>query len=148
MQQGEKRPRASYVNQERSADMVKNLTKELFDRHPVWKWDKTNEGHCPVENPETLPEGDPSLFFRAIFKTSDGETFNGYVIGRESFYAFGLFVEGKEIVLNLNLPEFIQEEIQEICALLGRQNLQLFPLHFQTQFRVDEKHEIQGTLSP
>ena len=84
---------------------------------------------------------------KASFETPDGTRFDGYLIGRESFYAFGLFVGGEEYVLNLNLPELVEKNLKVICAHLGKNRMDIFPLKYETNYHFNGKPDIVGTLN-
>lgn len=123
----------------------RDFSKELFDRHPVWKWNATADGHCPVENFDPLPKDESTLFIKAIFTAASGEVFDGYLVGLERFYAFGLFVSEEEYVINLRLPETAKAAEVAISGTLGK-SVRLFPLRYETSLHFAGEPRIAGTL--
>ncbi len=123
------------------------LTKDHFDRHPVWAWDDGMEGHVPAEPFDPLPD-EVTLFIRARFVAASGERLRGYLIGSESFYAVGLFVEGQEFVLNLNLPELAEADALKISQLLDIPNLELFPMRYEDDVDFKRSPVLRGKLPP
>jgi hypothetical protein len=126
---------------------IKRLSYELLRKQPVWKWDETNEFLCPVLEYNPLPENEPTLFIKAVFETPEKYRFDGYLIGLHRYYGFGLFVEDQEFVMNLNLPDMIEENLNIICNTLGRQELVLFPLMYETNYYFEGKQKINGVIS-
>lgn len=125
----------------------KSLSLKDLERFPVWVWDDENENLLPLseENPSIYEYG--TLFIKAKFKTISEYTFDGYLIGTSAFYAFGLFVENREFIMNLNLPEFIKKNMEEIYLLLQCKPFELFPLRYEACVSLKEKKEISGSLS-
>jgi hypothetical protein len=124
-----------------------DLTEAGLQRHPVWKWDDAMEGYLPVQQPDPLPHDQGTLFIRARLVAASGEEFSGYLVGVEAFYAVGLFVMGQEFVLNLNLPDLIADDTEQIRALLGKPALQLFPLKYTDDVGFQHSPAIRGELS-
>jgi len=118
---------------------------ELFERHPVWKWNATVDGYCPVEDFDPLPTDEPTLFMKATLTASTGEVFDGYLVGLDRFYAFGLFVGGEEYVINLRLPETIEAAAAAISRKLGKP-VRFFPLRYETDLHFAGQPRITGTL--
>ena len=127
--------------------MTKNLSRASFQQSPVWKWDESQEGHEPVVDWRPLKKDEPVLFIKADFIAADGSKFEGYLVGLESFYAVGLFVENNEHVLNLNLPDMIDSSIKLIREQLGRAQLNLFPLKYKTEVSFDDDKKLTGVLT-
>ena len=125
----------------------KELTEESFDSFPVWTWDDENEGHIPIKNFDPLPEDVPTLFIKACFETPKGRKFRGYLIGSDTFYAFGLFVKGQEYVFNLNLPDMIESTLGDIFHLLDDNPFDLFPLKYETSVHFNGKSDLSGIIS-
>jgi len=123
----------------------KNLTKEHFDRHPVWTWDDEMEGHVPAEPFDPLPD-ETTLFIRARLVAASGEELRGYLIGSESFYAVGLFVGNHQFVLNLNLPELIEADALKIRQLLDAPDLELFPMRYEDDVNFERSAALRGDL--
>jgi hypothetical protein len=125
----------------------KDFTKADFDQYPVWVWDDEMEGHLPLSENEPSPDGEYGPFFiKARFEVN-GCWFDGYLIGDETYYAFGLFVGDHEFVMNLNMPDLIEESVVEICRLMNWGPFELFPLRYESPVRYEGGREISGTLT-
>lgn len=124
----------------------KDLSVQDFVSYPIWAWDETQEWLNPIDEFSTLPEEYGTLFVKSKFKSADGIEFSGYLVGTLSFYAFGLFVDGQEIVINLNLPDMAQESVQEIERIMGLTELHLFPISYESEIKCDDGSPIQGLL--
>lgn len=90
----------------------KQLSLDVFREYPVLKWNDAEDSHVPLANWKQLPKDVPTLFIKAMFAAADGAKYEGYLIGLENFYAFGLFIGENEYVLNLNLPDMIADSMQ------------------------------------
>jgi hypothetical protein len=123
-----------------------DLTEEGFRRHPIWKWDDAMEGYLPVERPDPLPLDQGTLFLRSRLTAASGEEFSGYLVGIEGFYAVGLFVMGREFILNLNLPDRVALHTDELRALLRRPTLQLFPMKYRDDVGFQHSPSLSGEL--
>lgn len=123
----------------------RDFSRGLFERHPVWKWNATADGHCPVEDFDPLPTNEATLFMKATFTMASGEVVDGYLVGLDRFYAFGLFVDSEEYVVNLRLPETAEAAAAAISGGLGKP-ISLFPLSFETDFHFAGKPRITGVL--
>jgi hypothetical protein len=109
----------------------RNLSEKEFDEYPVWIWDDENEGHFPISDIEpNLNEYYP-LFIKALFATND-HIFKGYLVGGNTFYAFGLFVNGKEFGFNTNLPEINKKSAIKLFKFLNCKPFHLFPLRYNS----------------
>ena len=124
----------------------KALSRADFEQYPVWVWDDENENHQPISEAEPSPEDYGTLFIKARFE-ANGHVFDGYLIGGSTFYAFGLFVAGREFVMNLNLPDLMEKNCAEIIALLKCRPFKLFPLRFSSPVRSKGGRVIGGTLT-
>ncbi|SHI60119.1 hypothetical protein SAMN02745181_0474 [Rubritalea squalenifaciens DSM 18772] len=127
--------------------MGKRLSPTAFREYPVWKWDDAQEKHEPLTKWQPLPKDEPTLFIKANFVAADGTAFEGYLIGLESYYAVGLFVDGTEHVLNLNLPDMIESSLKVICQRIGKEKVTLFPLHYETEVAFEGQSPIAGVLT-
>lgn len=123
-----------------------DLTEAAFQRHPIWKWDDAMEGYLPVQQPDPLPHDQGTLFIRARLTAASGEEFSGYLIGVEAFYAVGLFVLGQEFLLNLNLPDLIAGDAEQLRSLLGKASLELFPLKYRDDVGFQHSPPLRGEL--
>lgn len=85
----------------------KEFTQEDFEQYPVWAWDDEMEYKLPISDIE-LSRDDYGVFFIKAEFTTDGHHFDGYLIGNKTYYAFGIFVNGEEFILNLNMPDRIE----------------------------------------
>ena len=125
----------------------KSLSRADFEAHPIWVWDEDSDVHLPIADQEPSPEEDGPLFIKARFE-SHGRLFDGYLIGGSTFYAFGLFVEDHEFVMNLNTPDWMDKYLLEICAILQCEPFKLFPLRFESPVRFKGGRVISGSLQP
>jgi len=123
----------------------KSLSQEDFEKYPVWTWDDENVGHLPLTESEPSSEYG-NLFIKARFFVNK-QTFDGYLVGYKSYYAFCLFIKGHKFMMNLNLPEFIKKDLQEIYTLLGCEPFRLFPLHYKSDV-IMNGHPISGFINP
>lgn len=127
--------------------MQKTLTRSLFQKCPVWKWDESQESHEPVWDWQPLARDEPTYFIKADFTTNDGVDLNGYLVGHDTFYAIGIFIEDYEYVLNLNLADMMEDSIKEICQKMGRAELDVFPLKYQTEVNFEGEESLGGSLT-
>jgi len=127
--------------------MIKDLSLELLDKYPVWTWDESEEYLNPVLDYKPLPD-EPNLFIKAKFETPKGKIFDGYLIGDEQFYAFGLFHENKEFIFNLNLLDMAQNSLNEIFRFKKADLSFLFPLRFHSELFYKDKKTINGVFDP
>jgi len=127
--------------------MIRNqLSPNSFRKFPVWKWNDAQEELEPITNWQPLPKYEPTLFLKADFVAVDGTVLEGYLIGLESYYAFGLFVEGTEHVINLNLPDMIETSLQAIRQQLAKEEFMLFPVEYRTELAFEGQPPLKGTL--
>jgi hypothetical protein len=117
-----------------------------LDQYPVWTWDDDNEGLLPISDSEPSTDEYTPLFIKARFDTS-GHSFDGYLIGGPSYYAFGLFVGDKSFVMNLNMPDRMQRHLDEICELLDCKPFKLLPIRYTSPVRLKGGHRIEGALN-
>lgn len=118
------------------------LSPAAFERFAIWTWDDQQEGHHPVSGVGALPLEFGTLFIRATFLTESGIRFNGYLMGLQSFYGFGLFVNGEHYLINLNLPDLAAPEIKKIAQHVGSPSV--FPLHYCADVAFEGQPPIQG----
>ena len=105
------------------------LRKEDFEQFPVWVWDDEQVGHHPLIGSGAIPSEFPTARIKAQFTLPSGHKFSGYLIGLESFYAFGLFFDGEHYVINRNAPALAGPVFDLIRKKLGVR--QVFPIHFR-----------------
>lgn len=123
------------------------LTKDLLDQYPVWKWNDSTDARIPVLDFDPLPEDEPTLFLKARFKAPGGEEFDGYLAGRETFYAFAVFIGEADFGFNFNLEEMFKDEVDQLCRVLGKpEQWSLFPLHYETDVHFKDRPDINGFL--
>ena len=115
--------------------MIKELSVECFNQYPIWTWDDSTEFHIPLKGKREITDEHGTLFLKCEFKAPNGVVFEGYLVGIDSFYAFGLFLKGAEIVFNLNLKEFVGKGVCEVRDLLSDSNFELFPLIYNSQIK-------------
>jgi hypothetical protein len=97
----------------------RELRREDLERFPVWVWDDEQEGHHPLTGPGTIPAEFPTAFMRANFSLPSGHELAGYLVGLDSFYAFGLFVDGEHYVVNRNARDLAGPVFELIAQKLG-----------------------------
>lgn len=127
---------------------VQSLTKECFEKHPVWSWDGSQEFHVPVLKTDPLPENFGTLFIKSDFYTPNRYKLQGYVIGLESFYAICIFAGDKEFNFNLNLPEMAKNDLISLFESFGKKPFKVFPLSYTTEFRFTGCDRIFGVFDP
>jgi hypothetical protein len=125
----------------------KSFTEEDFERYPVWTPGDEEDEYRPISEAEPSPENHGTLLIKAQFQLN-GRWLNGYLIGGPTFYAFGIFVNGREFVINLNLPTLNEKCFTEICRLLNWQSVNLFPVRYRSEVRFQGGRPIRGTLTP
>lgn len=59
----------------------------------------------------------------------------------------GLFVLGQEFVLNLNLPDLVAGDTEQLRTLLGKPALELFPLKYRDDVGFQHSPPIRGELN-
>jgi hypothetical protein len=131
----------------RLSDLEKQeLTETDFESYPVWVWNESEDALCPIDDYNPLPTAYGTLFIKAQFTTTDGHQFPGYLMGITKFYGCGLFVGGREFVINLNTPDFTVITTKDIAAQLGIESIKLFPLKYQSWLNFKDGGRIEGVL--
>ena len=125
----------------------KKLTPHDFERYPVWTWDDEREFLVPIVEQEPSWDDYDTFFIKAHFRVNHDE-FDGYLMGGRTFYGFGLFIDGKEFVVNLNLLEFVKEIEKEISQILKYQTFSLFPLYYDSSVHLERVGQISGIFNP
>lgn len=120
----------------------RNFSKEDFDQYPIWVWDDENFGHLPLSEP-SYEHG--TLFIKAHFKTG-GYTFEGFLVGGSSFYAFCIFFNNEEFYFNLNLTKLMEEEIKRIFRILNCEPFVFFPVYYKAVVTIENQKKISGIL--
>jgi hypothetical protein len=128
--------------------MTDTLSPTLLQEYPVWKWDDSQDWLEPVLDWESSRRDEPTYIIKADFIAVDGTQFEGYLIGLDTYYAFGLFVGENEHILNFNLPDRMEERIKEISEQLHNSDLTLFPLRYTSEVRLEDDKQITGIFSP
>lgn len=124
----------------------KALSLASFEKYPVWKWDDEQVAHEPVLSWQPIQSDEPTLFIKANFITADGTQLDGYVVGLDTFYAFGIFVDDTEYVFNINLPDMIEINIKSLQKRLDKNELKLFPLEYQTEVNFKNQDTLSGII--
>jgi hypothetical protein len=117
-----------------------------FELYPVWTWNDGMDYLLPVDPAESAHEstGD-TLLIKADFCVGQ-HRLDGYVIGNGSYYAFGLFIGGREVVLNANLPDLMIESCRNIAKLLSVELEDLFPLTYESPVRLAGLPPVRGEV--
>ncbi len=123
------------------------MTEDQFQKHPVWKWNDSRDDCIPVLETNPLPDDEDTLFILAKFKSASGDLLNGYLVGSDSFYAFGLFVEKRDYLFNLNLTDLAISEKASLAEHLGRNEADIFPMTYEADFRFSGLPKIKGEFS-
>lgn len=123
------------------------MTRDCFERFAVWAWDDEQENHCPVKiEGDTLPDDLGPLFIKAAIRTASGREFDGYVIGLESYYCFAIFVNDEEFMFNMNLSEFLDDEIKRLFVSMNEENMGFFPVNYRTKFKFSDSEKVTGSF--
>lgn len=127
--------------------LVKILKPELFEKYPVWIWDESNEYKCPLRtNFLPLPEDKGVLFIKAIFEDNLKREFDGYLVGYESYHAFGVFTKNGTYTFNFNLPSFMEEDLKDIYPNTELTVNEFFPVKYKSELFFEGKPPISGTF--
>lgn len=122
------------------------LSKGDFEEYPVWVWDDENVGYLPLSKTEPVTGEYGTLLIKADLEAG-GHKFKGYLVGISSFYAFGIFIDNQEVIINLNLLEDLESQVEQICKVLDCKPFSMFPLQYDSPIVVNGK-KITGILSP
>jgi hypothetical protein len=123
---------------------VVDLSRSEFERFPIWTWDDAMEGYHPILGDGDLPDEYGTLFIRATFTLPSGKMLPGYLVGLDSFYAFGIFIGENEFFFNLNLPDMANSSILEISRESGGEPV--LPLQYKTDFHWADQPPISGVI--
>lgn len=124
---------------EANLENIKLLTAGHFQDCPMWRFVESTESYRPVRKPEELPESVKDLRTKAEFISPNGLKFNGYIVGADRVFSIGLFIAGKLIGFNKNLPKsLLVKQVGQLLSALphgaaaGAKDI--FPLEYVTQF--------------
>lgn len=123
---------------------IKELSKKLFDQHPVLAWSDDEEGYVPIEEHSPLPSDCGPLLVKARLFPKNGPSLDGYVIGLESVYAIGIFDESTDYVFNSRVSSMKNKIESDLFKALGTEPFELFPLRFTTEFRLQNGSALEG----
>jgi hypothetical protein len=123
------------------------LTLQDFEQYPIWVWNDSNDAMCPLSERNVVPPEYQPAFVFGRFRTASGHELNGYLIGGDSFFAFGLFVGEKKFVINLNLPNLINKNVVTIRSLLADPSFELFPVSYESPICFSNGSPIKGNLA-
>lgn len=87
-----------------------DLTAGGFALYSIWVWDDEQEGYHSLIGSGAFPDQFGTCFIKAAFKAANGKDLDGYLVGVQSFYAFGLFVGNQEYLINLSVPDLAEAE--------------------------------------
>jgi len=124
------------------------LSPAMLDECPVWTWNESNDGIVPVRDWNPLPEDLSPMYIKAHFVAADGTEFEGYLIGSDTYYAFGIFVGDAGYGFNLNLVDWFAEELEKICRQLGREHIELFPVAYHSELHFEGEPPLAGYIDP
>lgn len=125
-----------------------DLNCDSFSMYPVWCWTADNEHYQPVLNYSPLPEDRGNLFIKAKLISADGESFNGSIIGYESYHALSIFHEGQEYTLNLRSKHLLNMGLGRLWKGLNREIENFFPITFKTNLLYESGKKVEGVLQP
>jgi hypothetical protein len=120
----------------------KMFSKQDFEQYPIWVWDDENEGLLPLSDSKYTTEYGP-LFIKASFESSH-HSFDGYLVGFHTFYAFFIFTNNGEIGFNKNLKKLIPQTEMELFMKLHCDPYPLFPLRYTSPIRFEDGTAIAG----
>jgi hypothetical protein len=124
------------------------LTEQDFKKYSMWVAHQSDDLLYPVNDSGDLPSDMllEDLCTRAVFTTSSGKSFNGYIGGLKNIFFITIFLNNEIIYLNKNLYSDCLNAIEKINRITG-QNLSakdFSPLKFETQIDVEGFKNIQG----
>lgn len=121
----------------------RDLSKEDFEKYPIWVWDDANEGYLPISDGKYTEEYG-TLFIKATFQVEQ-IIFPGYLVGSGDFYAFGLFVNKEEVGFNINFSlSFMEKDMDRMFHLLKCKPFNLFPLIYTSPVCFEDGKQISG----
>ena len=124
----------------------KEITQRDFEMFPVWAWGEDMESYVPFKEIDSPDEYSGALFIRAKL-LAGGHEFDGYLVGNETFYAFGIFAAGQEFVFNIYLPDFYRGEIHALGEKSGVAFSEFFPVAYSSDVRLCEGRAIAGEFT-
>lgn len=122
------------------------FTPEDFEEYPIWTWDDAHESYLPISERDPSIEDYDILFIKSKFETN-GYSFDGYLTGDISFYAFGIFIDGKLFSMNLGLHSLVRQRLNEIFLVLRCEPFDFFPVYYYSPIHLKERKEISGYLN-
>jgi hypothetical protein len=123
-----------------------SFAKDDFETYPLWIWDDEMEYKIPLLEKDPAQGQYGTLFLKSKFTIASGRCFDGYLIGINLYYAFGLFVEGEEIVFNKKTPDLNRIDLIKMFCILKSDPFPLFPVYYQSPVRFRGVAPIEGVL--
>lgn len=126
------------------------LTPVDFEECPIWRYDEDTDSYFPVKNQDDLPERVRDLSLRSEFKTLEGKTLIGYIVGVESIFSIGIFFNERIYHFNKNLPDLSREQAEAFLAESGLSSElsfeTLFPLRYETKWGGETFNDFAGVF--
>jgi hypothetical protein len=132
---------------------VGNLTREHFERYPVWTWVEDWEQEDlvrPVVKTDPLPSDLGDLFIKADFRSATGLAFIGDVsfsVGN-GVYNISFEARGRTFHFNVHAKGLAREYLAELLVALGDKDLRIFPMRYETKVRFAGEDFIAGEFDP
>lgn len=141
---------------------VSELTEELYNQYPVWRWADEEAGFedhefyvLPVEQLEPLSGEDGALLIKASLITKEGVRLKGNISFSggganpddfsEDVIAIDIWIpEKKYCGFNCRMREFADPSISILKKYLGDAQAEIFPIWFETEFRFADTGKIKG----
>ena len=130
---------------------VSRLKPEHLRECPVWMWvddfdDESLIEPVPPTNP--LPDDLGDLFVKADFYTPSGRHFSGFIIVADTVYVAELEAEGEYFGFNKALKDLGEESLDELRRRIGDESAEIFPLRYETGYRLYDGTPLSGTFDP
>ncbi|WLE58836.1 hypothetical protein GIY62_17260 [Burkholderia plantarii] len=124
------------------------LAPQDFATWPIWRYDDEDDLYHPVTSADQLPESERALSIRANFRTPDGRSFAGYVVGIERVFSFGLFGGDRVFHVNMNLPDLSAKQLNAFLQVQSCESGQtfesLFPLTYTSSINEEPFVDFSG----
>ena len=129
-------------------EKVEKLTPKCFLISPIWTWSDDKEGHLPLLDVQCISKSCETLFIKAELITNDGKKFEGYIVGRTSFYALFVFHGGVQYPISLTSLQARNIGLKNLWNGLGFELERFFPVTYNTKLFYDSGERITGVLFP
>jgi hypothetical protein len=93
---------------------LRTLSKNDYDKHPLWKYDEDTDLYYPVVGEDDFPFLVADFRIRASFHAQCGLTLSGYISGLKNIFAIGIFIEDQICFFNKNLPDLSMVQFEKL----------------------------------